>query len=64
MGGSWDPGWASVTREAVEIWLNEVRDEDRIQAELARIDEKWRSGDLTPLGYEVARSKLRFGKDR
>jgi hypothetical protein len=47
----------------MEIWLNEVREDERIQAELERIEEQWSRGDLNVLGYETARNRLRFGKD-
>ena len=48
---------------SMEIWLNEVREDERIQAELERIEEQWSRGDLNVLEYEVARNRLRFGKD-
>ena len=48
---------------SIEIWLNEIRQDERIQAELQRIDEQWSRGDLNVLGYETARNRLRFGKD-
>lgn len=48
---------------SMEIWLNEVRDDERIQVELGRIEEQWSRGDLTLLGYETARNRLRFRKD-
>ncbi len=48
---------------SMEIWLNEVRDDERIQVELGRIEEQWSRGDLTLLGYETARNRLCFGKD-
>ncbi len=48
---------------SMEIWLNEVHDDERIQVELGRIEEQWSRGDLNVLGYETARNRLRFGKD-